>query len=130
MATPEEKFQQLIEIKRAERDSYEARFARANDELVALENAYDVAFGDDEVVALVPVSRRGRAQEIMAVLRQAPPEGLTVGEIAARVGGPRNSLKTRINVWHKAGRLVRVSTGRYRAAAVLGTPPVQLAPEE
>lgn len=50
------------------------------------------------------------------LLKQAPKEGWTVKEIADGLGRSVGTIKVKVWTLHKAGKLVKVSTGRYRAA--------------
>lgn len=80
----------------------------------------DVANSPQETLQ-EPESARSRPSSVdadeafLGLLRLAPPGGLTVAELAWRVGRKRTWVYDRLSVYARSGRAARVGPGRWRA---------------
>jgi DNA segregation ATPase FtsK/SpoIIIE, S-DNA-T family len=61
-------------------------------------------------------------EALLALLRSAPHTGLTVDELARRIGRKRTWVYERLSDHARAGRAVRVGPGRWRARSAGGRP--------
>lgn len=116
--TPQDRFKQLLAVKEAERDSCASKLDRLQGELIALQTAYDITYGEQTDVPVFMANHQPRgaiAARLFDALVAAPTEGMTVKELALATSINRGTIKQNCSRWTAEGRIIRVSEGRYRA---------------